>query len=269
MLIAHEAPISILEDVQEVTDYDYALVHLFETHPEYYNFFKQAVMKGREVLLDNSIFELGTAFSADKFAKYVKELEPTFYVVPDVLENASETISKFEAFVNKYPELSGLKIGVVQGKTYQDIVTCYKYMSDRADYIAISFDYSLYQYIGTKFGEYTPAHLVKLQQQCSGRKRLISMIKYDGYWNYNKPHLLLGASLPTEFASYKQDQSIRSCDTSNPVMAGLFNHRYVRNKGLNFKSALKLVELIDTKRSDINMDDINYNINCFREICND
>jgi hypothetical protein len=33
--IAHESPKSIFKEVQKVTDYDYALVHLFEEDPEY------------------------------------------------------------------------------------------------------------------------------------------------------------------------------------------------------------------------------------------
>ena len=37
MKIAHEAPLSIFDKVQAVTDYDYALVHLFEENEEYYN----------------------------------------------------------------------------------------------------------------------------------------------------------------------------------------------------------------------------------------
>ena len=36
--IAHEAPLSIFNKVQEVTDYDYALVHLFEHNHNYFNF---------------------------------------------------------------------------------------------------------------------------------------------------------------------------------------------------------------------------------------
>ena len=37
MKIAHEAPLSIFDQVQELTDYDYALVHLFEENEDYYN----------------------------------------------------------------------------------------------------------------------------------------------------------------------------------------------------------------------------------------
>lgn len=55
----HEAPKSIFNRVQSITSGDYALVHLFEEDKEYFNLFKQAVEQDREVILDNSIFELG------------------------------------------------------------------------------------------------------------------------------------------------------------------------------------------------------------------
>jgi len=90
MLVSHESPISMLDESRSYNDYDYALVHLFEEEPEYYNFFKVSKTLGREVLLDNSIFELGHSFDPKKFAKYVEELEPTYYVVPDVLEDSQQ-----------------------------------------------------------------------------------------------------------------------------------------------------------------------------------
>jgi len=86
--IAHESPKSVFEDIQRLTDYDYALVHLFEEDEEYLNQFKKAVTKGREVILDNSIFELEEAFDAVKFAKWVEVLKPTWYIVPDALEDS-------------------------------------------------------------------------------------------------------------------------------------------------------------------------------------
>ena len=46
----------------------------------------------------------------------------------------------------KYSDLPGKKIGVVQGKTYESIASCYDYMDKvaKVDMIAISFDYSYY-----------------------------------------------------------------------------------------------------------------------------
>ena len=55
MKVAHEAPIGLLETVRNNTDYDYALVHLFEKYPEYYQFFEDSLDKNRTVILDNSL----------------------------------------------------------------------------------------------------------------------------------------------------------------------------------------------------------------------
>ena len=98
MKIAHEAPLSIFDKVQALTDYDYALVHLFEENEQYWDKFVKAKKDGREVLLDNSIFELGTAFNGDTYADWIIKLEPDWYIVPDVLDNASATIDSFNNF---------------------------------------------------------------------------------------------------------------------------------------------------------------------------
>ena len=55
--IAHESPTGLFSYVQSKTDYDYCLVHLLEEDKEYCKQFMQAC-KEREVILDNSIFEL-------------------------------------------------------------------------------------------------------------------------------------------------------------------------------------------------------------------
>jgi hypothetical protein len=85
MKIAHEAPISIFPIVQRMTDYDYALVHLFESNMIYYRMFKDAVINGREVILDNSIFELGESFDGEVYFKWIEKLQPTWYIIPDIL----------------------------------------------------------------------------------------------------------------------------------------------------------------------------------------
>ena len=173
--IAHESPKSIFEEVQRFTDYDYALVHLFEEDEEYWNQFKQAALKGREIILDNSIFELEEAFDADKFNHWVNKLKPTWYIVPDALEDAYETIAKMEDWNNKgLGYLGSGKIGVVQGKTYDEIVDCYNFMNKDAgvDMIAISFDYSYYS-------DSVP-HANKYVSWMLGRVKLLGDLLKDG-----------------------------------------------------------------------------------------
>lgn len=266
MLIAHEAPIAILGEVSYITDFQYALVHLFESHPKYYTFFKSSLSVGREVMLDNSIFELGVAFDSSKFAKYVEELKPTYYIVPDVLEECNDTIASYHKFVMNYPYLPGLKVGVVQGKKYDELVKCYRYMEEYSDYIAISFDYSYYQVIG-KSTSIDPA-LATLERMADGRRKFINMLIADGIWNNEKPTHLLGCSLAREFKYYKNITNIRSVDTSNPVVAGILNQRYLKDIGLFNKPRVILADLISCELTGEQEDDIIYNIHEFRKICN-
>ena len=268
MLVSHESPIAILEESKSYNDYDYALVHLFETYPEYYNFFKCSLAAGREVLLDNSIFELGESFDPKKYIKYITELNPTFYIVPDVLENAQATMSSWNKFfLNFKVDLEDrTSIGVVQGNTYQELVECYKFMADNADYIAISFDYSWYNKIAYSK---RPGRLGHLDRWCAGRPHLIQRLVDDGIWDNTKPHHLLGASLAREFKTYipvASELNIRSLDTSNPVVAGLLGHRYMANQGLNHKPSQMLADMIATQPDLDQMDDIIFNTKQFKNI---
>lgn len=263
--ISHESPLALMPKSRGYNDYDYALVHLFETHPDYYAFFKESLRLGREVLLDNSIFELGTAFDSTKFYNYIVDLKPSYYVVPDVLEDSKGTISSFQKWSvshNFDPIKHIPKIGVVQGKTFDELVDCYKFMAEHADYIAISFDYSYYQIsaLGSN----------KLQRMRNGRIKFIEDLVREGVWNPNKPHHLLGCSLPDEFKHYIERAvyipNIRSIDTSNPVVAGLHNIRYVENIGLVDKLSIKLCDLIDYSPTDENETNVIYNVKQFRKI---
>ena len=258
--IAHESPKSIFNEVQRFTDYDYALVHLFEEDEEYLNQFKEAIRKGREVILDNSIFELEEAFDADKFNKWVNEIRPAWYIVPDVLEDGYATIDKMEDWNNKGLGYKGSgKIGVVQGKTYDEIVDCYNYMNKEADVdmIAISFDYSYYTQ--------SVPHSNKYVSWMLGRVKLLGDLLRDGVINKDKPHHLLGCGLPQEFQFYKHADYhwLYSLDTSNPVVHGIKGIEYPSG-GLWSKESQKLFELINEDVDSETLAKIKTNIQRFR-----
>ena len=100
MKISHESPLALLDQSRYYNDYDYALVHLFESEPTYLQFFKDSLAQGRKVILDNSIFELGTAFDTVKFLHWIRDLKPTEYIIPDVLEDALGTINNANIWKN-------------------------------------------------------------------------------------------------------------------------------------------------------------------------
>jgi len=260
--IAHEAPIDIFEEVQRFTDYDYALVHLLEQNPRYRDTFERAIKRGREVILDNSIFELEEAFEADRFAQWVQRLKPTWYIIPDALEDSKKTIQQAVEFRKNYPDLPGKSIGVVQGKNYVEIVDCYKAMvALNVDMIAISFDYSYYTQIIPHPNKYVSWML--------GRVKLLGDLLADGFIDESKPHHLLGCGLPQEFSFYRNAKYkwIYSLDTSNPIVHALKGIEY-GSDGLWSKESQKLHELIDYDLEEIDVDLIRTNIQKFRWFTN-
>jgi len=256
MLISHEVPLKLLNYSRKFNDFDYCLVHLLPQYEEYYNFYKESLALNREVMLDNSIFELGTAFAADKFAEWVVKLQPTYYIIPDVLEDAEQTMQNCKHWIKNYKNLPGKIIGVVQGHDYKSIIDCYKYINSVADVIAISFGYSYYEALYP--------HVNKYVSWMNGRILLINKLLKDGILNINKPHHLLGCGLPQEFIYYRNMPFIRSVDTSNPIVHAIKNMPY-NNWGLLDKERLKLVDLFNT--SEINIELINYNVKKFKEFC--
>ena len=266
MKVSHESPVSILDYSREYNDFDYCLVHLLDQHTEYREFFKTArSVYSREVLLDNSIFELGKAFDSDKFLVAAIDLQPNMFIVPDVLEDSMATVASFKSWqkdrINAVKDVCTTKaIGAVQGKNWHELKECYKFMSDNADMIAISFDFSYYQHTGEGVNP--------LDRWCSGRQRFITDLINTGAWNWNKPHHLLGCSLAKEFRFYvdKNIYNIVSCDTSNPIVAAIHGLKYDADYGLDSKPSTKLADLITHNFTDDQLELVKYNTTMFKKI---
>lgn len=263
--ISHESPIALLAESTLYNDYDYCLVHLMEQEPKYRDFFLQARnIYEREVFLDTSVFELGTAFDPSKYMDWAEKINPNLMIIPDVLEDSAATIQSWEKFTTDFgsrlDKLDARQIGVVQGKTHEQLYDCYEFMSKNADVIAISFDMSFYKTIGEGKTDY--------EKMCGSRPRFIEQLILDDLWNWNKPVHLLGCALPQEFSYYVRNNihNIRSIDTSNPIVHGLFNIKYNSTFGLKSKVKQKLADLIKSEPTNDQLDTIRYNIAQFRNI---
>lgn len=257
---SHESPISILDKSLQYNDYCYALVHLFETHEKYFDFFKKAINNNVEVYLDNSIFELKESFDPTKYAEWIEKLQPNLYIVPDVLEDSNGTVNNWIKWEEEHKFNNIKKMGVVQGRTWTELVDCYNFMSQTADMIAISFDYTYYQ--GTGFGR------TVLERYCNGRQRFIQQLIQEGKWNWDKPHHLLGCSLAREFRYYVDHNvhNIKSVDTSNPIVAAMHNLRYNDDFGLSTKPSTLLADMIEHKITDDEQELVDYNTHMFKKI---
>ena len=262
--IAHEAPLSIFDEVQALTDYDYALVHLFEENEEYWNKFVEAKAKGREIILDNSVFELEEAWDGDQYVEWVEKLQPDWYIIPDVLDDCDETIKSFDRFINDYPDLPGKAIAVAQGSTQEELIDCYNYLSQhsKVDKIGISFNHPFFQDVG---------HENQYFNMMMGRQIMLYEMVQNGIINEKKPHHLLGCGLPQEFKDYRdlKYKWIDSVDSSNPIIHGLKNIRY-EDFGLTNKKSEKLFTLmnIQVDKSSYTWSCVKYNMKWFRRFVN-
>jgi|ERR1035437_3222178 hypothetical protein len=259
MKVSHEVPLSMLKESLAFNDYDYALVHLFEECPEYFQFYKDSINNGRHVLLDNSLFELGTAFNEDEFAKWITKLKPTEYIIPDSMNDSIGTINNLHSWISKYNNLPGKKIGVVQGATFEDMVVCYRELDKFVDKIAISFGYSYFNL--------TP-HPNKHVKMMLGRINLLGKLLENKVINVNKPHHLLGNSLPIEGKFYNQYNWIESVDSSSPIVHAIKKIKYEPNFGLYSKEPQKLNELINFPLEEIDLDLLNHNVREFKKYWN-
>lgn len=257
----HEAPLDIFHDVQKVTDGDYALVHLFEQLPGYLQAFEEAVASGRDVILDNSIFELGTAFDEDRYAEWIRRLKPTWYIVPDSWKNSRKTIEMFLDFMWKNPGLPGKVIGVAQGNTPEDVAETYLSLVNRCDMIAFNLDFSSYHYKMEPNSKAPYCLAMSL-----GRYTVLRELEKMGVIDPTKDHHLLGCGVPQEARWYTQPW-IRSIDTSNPVMHGLFSSRYDPDVGIYHKPRPKMCDLMTVPVTTPQKEDIMYNIECMKRWC--
>lgn len=254
----HEAPKCIFNKVQQYTDGDYALVHLFETDPEYLEMFKKALAAGRDVILDNSIFELGTSFDHDRFAYWINELKPTWYIVPDVWKNGPATTKMFFEFIEAHPRetLHGKVVGVAQGHTFDEVATCYKAIEPYCDMIAFNFDFS--SYANHRVG--MPKRLL----MSLGRVTMLEHLWALNVINPNKPHHLLGCGVPQEICWYpKTWEWVRSMDTCHPVMEAMVGRKYDPDMpGQIEKDPTKMCNMMDAQVDDLVWADIEHNLKC-------
>jgi hypothetical protein len=263
MKIFHECPLAIFDMVQELTDGDYCLVHLMDENEEYRDKFIECRDRDYNMILDNSIFELGEAYDAERYHYWVKELNPTYFIIPDSLNNSASTLRRMNEWFDTREPVQGSKpMAVVQGNSLEELTDCYVKIAydPRVAQIGISFDSACY------FDAHCPTMLSREAQFMKGRSSFISYLIEQELANINKPHHLLGCSLPQEMMFYRNIPWITSVDTSNPVVNGLLNIKY-NITGLDHKPSVKLFTLINSEVTEEQKILIQHNINMFRSFC--
>ena len=297
MRISHEVPLDLLNTSQVFNDFDYALVHLFDDFPGYFQYYKDAVENGRMVYLDNSLYELGESFDPARYIKWINELRPTAYIIPDTFWDSDKTIRQaMDWFLNWKPQVHvGCKtIGVAQGATYEDIVKSYKFMACMCDVVAFTFKFhpdfvvnsskefqnfflsisnSMVSLHGMSDIDLDDDDIRAACSQAMIRYAVIGKLSEDGIIDTNKKHHLLGCQNTFLLNKLAELPYIFSIDTSNPIITALEGRTYDadNNGSVNCNLCSKPRSVLgDYFKNPISIkavERIKYNTLAFREIC--
>jgi len=259
MKISHEVPRCLLTASPEFNDYDYCLPHLLDQDKEYKQYFIDARDKGRYVIMDNSLHELGEAYDFDRLRYWVNELEPDEFMVPDVWMRCAQTAAQAKYWKQfEFPEKTQ-KIAVIQGEDKNQAYLCANLLHN------LGYTKLCVSYGATWYNDFFP-HSNPDMGKALGRVRFVQGLLKLNELKDIKFHLL-GCSIPQEFGWYDNHPRIESIDTSNPVMAALEGIEY-KEHGLNTKPNANMNDHFDVDFMDIQYGSVLYNTNKFKKINN-
>ena len=256
--VNHELPSYLLNMSPNINDYEFILPHLLDQDPKYEQYMRGAKSRGRYIIMDNSLHELGEAYNHDRLTFWVNELQPDEFIVPDVWMDAQSTIKNAEEwFKYSYPANTTL-VAVVQSKNFKEAEMCYTALKN-IGYSKIAFSYGADWY-ADKFPEYDID-----KAKMMGRISTIKQMFYNGVIKPNDRIHLLGCSLPQEFGWYENCSYIESIDTSNPIMAALEGIKYDEH-GINVKPKANMNNFFNVSLDNIDINLVIHNVNTFRKI---
>lgn len=229
--ISHEFPNHFYQNgyAKNHTDYDYCLAHHYDESPAYKKYMKGAAEEGRLIILDNSIYEKTIPYTGDQYANIIEDLQPTYYLLPDVFNDLYKNIESQLEFYEKYGKnLPGAPMSALQGKTSAELAEAFKILMNelpKNTRFAIPFGSAAFDNRGNSNGgrvydpwlynpediKYTPLRMAL------NRKKFLRI--YHNILRERDFHLL-GCKSLAEYDFWGKDFDktfIKSTDTSLPV----------------------------------------------------
>lgn len=233
--INSEIPLCMLDNNNELNEYDFVLFHLYKTNQNYREYFlnQRKEHPERLMIFDNSAYEFfvkDETLDTGEFYKAIIELNPDYYILPDTLMNMAKTILDTKSFLNVYGvsirnnvNVKSEPIAVVQGNSVIELLHCAaEYKELRINAVAIPFHNSFYRdaevdedIMNDFFGEFGPDNVDA--EYAMGRVQLMRDWK-DWLKDRFKHIHILGSHQPYEKKYYHDFDTM---DTGYPVKCAL------------------------------------------------
>lgn len=136
--LALEIPTSLLKEISPLTDFDFVLAHRVLEDTAYAEWFRNRV-NGRELLLDNSLHELGAPLPAADLVEAALRCQANFVIAPDRLGDGAWTLEQLKETLNAF---AGTQFGValcLQGSSYEERAKLLAYARGRAALLCLPY----------------------------------------------------------------------------------------------------------------------------------
>lgn len=275
--INSEIPLCLLDNNNELNEYDFVLFDLYKTNQKYREYFlnQRKEYPERLMIFDNSAYEFfikGESLDVGEFYKAIIELNPDYYILPDTLMNMEKTILDTKSFlsvygvsIRNYGNVKSEPLAVVQGNSVAEMRHCvYEYKKLKINAVAIPFHNSFYRdmdvdidIINDFFSEFGPDN--EDAEYAMGRVQLMRDWKCWLKESFKYIHLL-GSHQPYEKKYYHDFDTM---DTGYPVKCALEGVML----GDDYKKPSTIIDdFLDKELEDGVKERIKININRFKQI---
>lgn len=244
MKVTHESPKALLNKSLEYNDFEYCLLPLALKDKEYLDFYKNSLKNGRRVILDNGLWE-GHVPNQEEYLNFIIEHGFIEIIPIDRWQDTKFTIESAKNTRKQLDDLGHPEIklaSVVHGNNVGEYAECYIELSKISDTICFP---------------------MELEHNNFSRSEVI--YKLRPYINYKIKHHILGINNPLELLQLKKISWIDSIDTSSPVLHGMIGVGYSREKGLEKKSSIKMIDIYNNQVEEDTYKLILRNIKIFRQ----
>ena len=247
MELSFELPTKHLKDLAEHNDYNFTLAHL-RGDEEYLTHYRES---NKYTICDNSAFELATPLTAPEVMSAATLFKSQEVVAPDSFNNGRKTIQATEDFL-KYMEDEGHRgkfrvMGVVQGANVPDWISCLVHMRNNPHIDVVGFSYVGCKHFADDLG--------------NARIAAVRLSIQESLGELQKPiHLLGVGGNPLELKAHADVATVRSCDTSLPIVQGIYSDRLDATSGMKAAKLARPADYFNATLSKQQLDDIKHNI---------
>ena len=230
MKINSELPNCLLNENNEINEYDFVLFHLYQSNKQYKQYYlnQRKDHPDRLMILDNSAYEFyikNEELDLAEYRKCIYELKPDLYILPDVLMNKDITLKYHTEFFSMISCSYCKPLAVAQGVSEEELLDCmHIYLSKNIKQVCVPFHNSFFKEMGRYADEdirndFLSTYNIPINDDMLYAMGRIMFMRrnFDLLKRFDHVHFL-GSHCPLEKVYYKD---FHTMDTGYPVKCAL------------------------------------------------